>query len=88
MCIDDESNTTVDLSPEDQDLGSFGNSPTANLDQEYLSPAPTQTTAQQAGEKHNEGSSEVEEVETSYLEESGVYHGDQLGVHRGDQHQQ
>ena len=80
MCIDDESNTTVDLFPEDQDLGTFGNSPTANFDQEYFSPAPTQTTAQQAGEKHNEGSSEVEEVETSYLEETGVHHGDQLAA--------
>lgn len=71
----DGSGTIVDLS-QNQDLYSFVNSPADNVDQGYLSPASPETTDQQAEEERIERSSEVEEVETLYMEGRGV-HGEQ-----------
>ena len=71
----DGSGTIGDLS-QDQDLYSFVNSPADNVDQGYLSPASPETTDQQAEEERIERSSEVEEVETLYMEGRGV-HGEQ-----------
>ena len=71
----DGSGAIVYLS-QDQDLYSFVNSPADNVDQGYLSPASPETTDQQAEEERIERSSEVEEVETLYMEGRGV-HGEQ-----------
>lgn len=68
----DGSGKIVNLS-QDQDLYSFVNSPTDNVDQGYLSPASTETTDQQVEERCFERSSEVEEMETLYMEGSSVY---------------
>jgi len=76
-CIGDGSGTIVDMS-QDQDLYSFVNSPADNVVQGYLSPASIETTDQQEEEECIERSSEVEEMETLYMDGSGVHvHGEQ-----------
>ena len=79
ICIEDEGDTIVDLS-QDQDLHSFVKE--VYLDQGYLSPIPVETAAHtmeesievgplvQPEERVMERSSEVEEMETLYVEES------------------
>ena len=79
ICIDDDGDTVVDLS-QDQDLHSFVKE--VYLDQGYLSPIPVETAAHtmeesievgplnQPEERVMERSSEVEEMETLYVEES------------------
>ena len=88
ICIEDEGDTIVDLS-QDQDLHSFVKE--VYLDQGYVSPTPVETAAHtmeesievggplvRPEERFMEGSIEVEEMETLYVEESDAERDQQM----------